>query len=60
MTRAEFDRACAAQNAERAAERAKARESAAPCVVVDMLAFGGAPYCTTHGVMGQCPYGRAS
>lgn len=57
--RARFEQACADQNARRDVEVAVARETASPCDVVDMLAFGGVPYCRTHRVMGECRHGRA-
>jgi hypothetical protein len=57
MTRAEFETMAREQNERRAAERTMARETGAPCAVTPMYAFGGIPYCTTHSVMGPCPYG---
>lgn len=56
MNRNEFEAAAKSQNAKRSAEVAAARESAAPCNVTPMLAFGGVPYCTAHRVMGPCPF----
>lgn len=55
-SRSKFEAACAAQNQRRAAEVAAARSTGAPCAVVTMFAFNGVPYCTTHRVMGPCPY----
>jgi len=60
MTRSEFEKEARRQNAERGIERAKARTERKPCEVEIMFAFGGTPYCRTHGVMGPCPYGVAS
>jgi hypothetical protein len=57
MNRSDFERACREQNAEADKRRSDARKDSAPCVVVTMFAFGGIPYCQTHGVMGPCPYG---
>lgn len=55
-SRATFERTCREQNARRAEQRAEARATGAPCIVTTMFAFGGIDYCTTHGVMGTCPY----
>jgi hypothetical protein len=57
MDRTQFEKAAAQQNAQRAAAVVMARETGAACNVVPMLAFGGVPYCTTHRVMGPCPFG---
>jgi len=59
MNKAEFERSCREQNTAKAVARKEARESGAPCNVTPMLALGGIPYCLTHGVMGECPYGGA-
>jgi hypothetical protein len=58
MTREQFEQSCREQNQRKDEERAQARSAGAPCVVVTMFAFGGVPYCQTHGVMGPCPYGK--
>jgi hypothetical protein len=60
MTRQEMEQVCREQNDRKARERGEARQSGAPCDVETMLAFGGIPYCRTHGVMGECPYGKRS
>lgn len=59
MDRPTFEQTCRDNNARRENEVATARETGAPCSIVDMLAFGGVPYCTTHRVMGPCPFGGA-
>ena len=59
ISRAEFDAASRKMNSDRACAVAEARVTGAPCRVVDMLAFGGVPYCSAHRVMGPCPYGAA-
>lgn len=58
MKKHEFEEACRAQNAARDREVAAARQSASACDTIEMLAFGGVPYCRAHRVMGPCPYGR--
>ena len=60
MTRQEMEQACRDQNRRKAEERVSARANGGPCDVEPMLAFGGIPYCRTHGVMGECPYGVQS
>lgn len=57
MDRIEFEVAAKQQNAAAAQRRSDARANGAPCAVVTMFAFGGTPYCTTHGVMGVCSFG---
>jgi hypothetical protein len=57
MIRSEFARAAREQNDRRDIEICEARRRALPCDVETMLAFGGTPYCRSHGVMGPCPYG---
>ncbi len=56
---ARFEAAAREQNTRRAVEVRDARASGAACAVTPMLAFGGIGYCTTHRVMGECPYGGA-
>jgi hypothetical protein len=56
MTRQEMERQCQESNKRHAEARLAARVDGAPCDVEPMLAFGGIPYCRTHGVMGECPY----
>jgi hypothetical protein len=58
MTRNQFEAAAKQQNAERAAQVVDARVNGAPCVVVTMFAFGGVDYCSTHRVMGPCPFAQ--
>lgn len=57
--RQKFEQACAEQNRKAAERVAAARANGAACEVVPMLAFGGVPYCTTHRVMGPCPFAKA-
>jgi hypothetical protein len=57
--RGEFDKAMRGQNDNHAKTRAEARANATACDVETMFAFGGTPYCRSHGVMGPCPYGTA-
>ena len=60
MTRQEMEQTCRDQNERKARERVEARRAGGSCDVEPMLAFGGIPYCRTHGVMGECPYGVQS
>ena len=57
--RQKFEQSCAEQNRKAAERVASARATGAACVVTPMLAFGGTPYCTTHRVMGPCPFAKA-
>jgi len=57
MTRAEFEDLARTQNARRDAAVAQARADGGPCETIDMLAFGGLPYCRTHRAAGPCPFG---
>lgn len=56
MDRTTFENAARQQNLAAAARRAEARATNAPCVIVEMFAFGATPYCTAHGVMGACEF----
>jgi len=58
VTRSEFEAACREQNRRKAEAVVEARAAGAACSVTHMMAFGGVPYCTTHRVMGPCPYGQ--
>ena len=60
MDRIQFENLAQRQNVEAAAKVVEARETKSACVVVEMLAFGGVPYCTAHRVMGACTFGGAS
>lgn len=57
MDRSSFETLCSEQNTDAAVRRETARQSGAACNITPMLAFGGIDYCTTHGVMGRCPFG---
>lgn len=57
MTREGFELAARQQNQERDRQVAEARATGAACSIVTMFALGGADYCTTHRVMGPCPFG---
>ena len=56
MTRAEFEQLAVKHNAARDAAVVKARVEGGPCETIDMLAFGGIPYCRTHRSVGPCPF----
>lgn len=56
MTRQEFETAAREQNEARSREVEAARAAQSPCATIPMLAFGGILYCTTHRVMGECPF----
>jgi len=58
MNRNQFNQAAAQQNTQRAAEVIQARATGAACSITTMFALGGVDYCTTHRVMGTCPYGQ--
>ena len=57
MNKSGFEQACREQNECRTQAVVSDRASRADCALVDMFVFG-TTYCTTHRVMGECPYGR--